>query len=86
MTDKSISKKLQSVGILLMRTACSRDQMGIGHCVETDWLHDFLVFAELESFSRAAEHRGIKQPAFSRRIRALEAWIGGLHPVPKTPS
>lgn len=44
--------------------------------MEFDWLEDFLVLVECHSFSRAASRRHITQPAFSRRIRALEARIG----------
>lgn len=39
---------------------------------ETRWLEDFLALAEEKSFSRAAERRHVTQPAFSRRIKALE--------------
>lgn len=44
--------------------------------LETKWLEDFLCLAELRSFSRAAAVRHVTQPAFSRRIRALETWLG----------
>lgn len=44
--------------------------------MELTWLEDFLALAELRNFSRAAEARHVTQPAFSRRIRALEAWMG----------
>ncbi|WP_201829971.1 LysR family transcriptional regulator [Microvirga zambiensis] len=44
--------------------------------MDLDWLKDFLALAEQRSFSRAAEVRNVTQPAFSRRIRALEDWIG----------
>jgi DNA-binding transcriptional LysR family regulator len=44
--------------------------------VEVKWLEDFLSLAETHSFSRSAELRHVTQPAFSRRIRALEAWLG----------
>ena len=40
------------------------------------WLDDFLVLAATGHFSQAAEARHASQPAFSRRIRALEEWIG----------
>ena len=40
------------------------------------WLEDFLALAATGNFSRAAQDRASSQPAFSRRIRALEAWIG----------
>lgn len=44
--------------------------------MELNWLEDFLALAEHRNFSRAAEARNVTQPAFSRRIRALEAWVG----------
>lgn len=44
--------------------------------MELAWLEDFLELAETGSFSRAAEARHITQPAFSRRIKALEDWVG----------
>jgi DNA-binding transcriptional LysR family regulator len=40
------------------------------------WLDDFLALAATGNFSRAAEDRNSSQPAFSRRIRALEEWVG----------
>jgi DNA-binding transcriptional LysR family regulator len=40
------------------------------------WLEDFLALAETGNFSRAASRRAMTQPAFSRRIQALESWIG----------
>jgi LysR family transcriptional regulator, hypochlorite-specific transcription factor HypT len=46
--------------------------------VELTWLKDFLALARSESFSRAADERGVTQPAFSRRIRALETWLGAV--------
>ncbi|HYI81823.1 MAG TPA: LysR family transcriptional regulator [Acetobacteraceae bacterium] len=44
--------------------------------MELDWLEDFLTLSASGSFSRAAEQRHVTQPAFSRRIRALEDWVG----------
>lgn len=40
------------------------------------WLEDFLALAASGNFSRAADERHMTQPAFSRRIRALEEWLG----------
>ena len=40
------------------------------------WLEDFQALADTGNFSRAAQERHSSQPAFSRRIRALEEWIG----------
>jgi DNA-binding transcriptional LysR family regulator len=44
--------------------------------MDTRWLEDFVSLVEARSFSRAAQHRHITQPAFSRRIQSLEAWAG----------
>lgn len=40
------------------------------------WIDDFMALAASGNFSRAAEERHMTQPAFSRRIRALEEWLG----------
>lgn len=40
------------------------------------WLDDFRTLAATGNFSRAAEERNVTQPAFGRRIRALEEWVG----------
>ena len=39
-------------------------------------LEDFLSLCRHRSFSHAAQERNVTQPAFSRRIRALEEWLG----------
>ncbi|MEW5729830.1 MAG: LysR family transcriptional regulator [Pseudomonadota bacterium] len=44
--------------------------------MELGWIDDFLALARHGNFSRAAEARNLTQPAFSRRIRALEDWVG----------
>jgi DNA-binding transcriptional LysR family regulator len=44
--------------------------------MELKWLEDFVSLAETRSFSRSAQLRHVTQPAFSRRIQALEAWLG----------
>tara|TARA_R110001583_G_scaffold112883_1_gene262987 strand:+ start:5195 stop:6112 length:918 start_codon:yes stop_codon:yes gene_type:complete len=44
--------------------------------MELKWLEDYLALAEHGSFSKAADARFVTQPAFSRRIRALENWLG----------
>ncbi|WP_296594932.1 LysR family transcriptional regulator [Phenylobacterium sp.] len=44
--------------------------------MEFAWLEDFLTLADCGHFSRAAERRNVSQPAFSRRIRMLEDWVG----------
>ncbi len=44
--------------------------------VDHKWLEDFIALARERSFSRAAEQRHVTQPQFSRRIRALELWVG----------
>ena len=44
--------------------------------VDLNWLHDFECLARTLNFTRAAEERNITQSAFSRRIKALESWVG----------
>jgi DNA-binding transcriptional LysR family regulator len=44
--------------------------------MELKWLEDFIALARCQSFSRAAEARSITQSGLSRRIRALEHWVG----------
>ncbi len=41
-----------------------------------NWLDDVLVLLEERNMTRAAERRNITQPAFSRRIRSFEDWLG----------
>ncbi|MGR2737709.1 LysR substrate-binding domain-containing protein [Billgrantia sp. Q4P2] len=63
----------------------------LGHAVEMNWLEDFLTLAATRNFSRAATLRNVTQPAFSRRIRNLEYWVGAplfdrsVFPVALTP-
>lgn len=44
--------------------------------MELKWLEDFISLANTGSFSRSATERNVTQPAFSRRIKALEVWLG----------
>jgi DNA-binding transcriptional LysR family regulator len=44
--------------------------------MEVEWLEDFVSLAATGNFSRSADDRNISQSAFSRRIRALEHWLG----------
>ncbi len=43
--------------------------------MDTKWLEDFIALVDHGNFTRAAESRYITQPAFSRRIKALEDWL-----------
>lgn len=58
--------------------------------MDIDWFRDLATLAKTGNFSQAARVRNVSQPAFSRRIRALENWVGtGLvdrstHPVKLT--
>ncbi len=40
------------------------------------WLEDFISVANTGNFSKSADQRNVTQPAFSRRIRSLEDWLG----------
>jgi DNA-binding transcriptional LysR family regulator len=44
--------------------------------LDLNWLRDFECLARTLNFTRAAEERNITQSAFSRRIKALENWVG----------
>ncbi|WP_028603860.1 LysR family transcriptional regulator [Ottowia thiooxydans] len=44
--------------------------------METRWIQDFVTLTEVRNFTRAAELRNVSQAAFSRRIQALERWLG----------
>lgn len=44
--------------------------------MDFNWLMDFVCLGRTLNFSRAAEERNITQPAFSRRIKSLEIWVG----------
>ncbi len=44
--------------------------------MDLKWLEDYLALVKHGSFSKAADARFVTQPAFSRRIRSLENWLG----------
>ncbi|MBL4766585.1 MAG: LysR family transcriptional regulator [Rhodobacteraceae bacterium] len=43
--------------------------------MELKWLKDFLTLSATGNFRIAAQIRSVSQPAFSRRIQALESWV-----------
>ena len=44
--------------------------------MELKWLEDYLALVDTGNFTTAANLRHLSQPAFSRRIQALESWLG----------
>ena len=44
--------------------------------MDLNWLRDFECLARTLNFTRASNERNITQSAFSRRIKALENWVG----------
>lgn len=44
--------------------------------MDMQWLEDVLILLEEGNMTRAAVRRNITQPAFSRRIRSFEHWLG----------
>lgn len=60
--------------------------------MESRWLEDFLSLVDTRNFSRSAQARYTTQPAFSRRIKSLEEWVGAqlfnrtTQPITLTPS
>ena len=59
--------------------------------MELKWIEDFVCLANIGSFWKASEERHVSQPALSRRIKALEDWLGvtlvdrSTYPVTLTP-
>jgi LysR family transcriptional regulator, hypochlorite-specific transcription factor HypT len=60
--------------------------------MDVDWLESFMALLDHGGFTKAAEAQHLSQPAFSRRIRALEHWLGAevvdrsTFPVTLTPA
>lgn len=60
--------------------------------MDIKWLEDFLSLVQTRNFSRSADDRNVTQSALSRRIRALEAWVGtdlvdrSTYPLTLTPA
>lgn len=60
--------------------------------MQIKWLEDFVVLSRSTTFLRAAQERNVTHPAFGRRIKALESWVGmpllerGIHHVELTPA
>jgi DNA-binding transcriptional LysR family regulator len=60
--------------------------------MDIKWLEDFLSLVDTRNFTRSAELRFTTQPAFSRRIKGLEEWVGAslfersAQPVELTPA
>lgn len=58
--------------------------------MDLSWFKDLDRLAKTGNFSRAAHDMNISQPAFSRRIKALESWVGtelvvrSRHPITLT--
>lgn len=44
--------------------------------MKLEWMEDYIALIEQKGFARAAEKRAVTQPTFSRRIQALEDWVG----------
>ncbi len=44
--------------------------------MDLNWLRDFVCLGRTLNFTKAANERNITQPAFSRRIKSLENWMG----------
>ena len=65
---------------------------GAGMNLDLNQIEDFRALVEAGNFSRAAARRNVTQPAFSRRIRALEDWAGAVlferetQPIALTPA
>src|SRR5690606_16927454 len=65
-----VSFAFQRIAVSLIFLQLENDRM------DTRWLQDFVTLAELQNFTKAAEIRNVSQAAFSRRMQALEQWMG----------
>lgn len=45
--------------------------------MKLEWIEDLIAIAEADSLTDAATRRHVTQPAFTRRIRAIEEYLGG---------
>ena len=60
--------------------------------MDIKWLEDFLSLVQTRNFSRSAQDRNVTQSALSRRIQALEVWVGtdlvdrSTYPLALTPA
>lgn len=64
------------IGGLASRTASDNAHNPGVAALELKWLDDYIALIETGSFSAAAVRRHVSQPAFSRRIKMLEDWLG----------
>ena len=46
--------------------------------MDVEWLHSYLVLHETGNFTQSAHKLNVSQAAFSRRIQALENWVGKI--------
>lgn len=44
--------------------------------MRSDWIDDLIALADADSLTEAAARRNVTQPAFSRRVRAIEDFLG----------
>ena len=44
--------------------------------MDLNWIEDFLALCKCGNFRITSEQRHVSQPALSRRIKSLEAWLG----------
>ena len=44
--------------------------------MNTEWLHEYIVFARHLNFSSAAKALNMAQPTLSKHMIALEKWVG----------
>ena len=44
--------------------------------MKLEWLEDIIAIFESESLNEAATRRYLTQPAFSRRVRSIEEYLG----------
>ncbi len=87
MSQRKTCRILSADLMLFQNGSCKK-----GIVLELNWLEDLIELDATRNFSLAAKSRNITQPAFSRRVKALENWVGtqlidrSTYPVKLTPA
>ena len=74
-SNSNISSNYSQNAYLMLKNTPGDHIWGV-EAMDLNWLRDFECLARTLNFTRASNERNITQSAFSRRIKALENWVG----------
>ena len=72
--DPTLTENLHDIQYYVCLALCKK-RITIHH-MDILWFKDLAVLDKTGNFSKAAVQQNVSQPAFSRRIKALEMWVG----------